>query len=115
MSDLPKPVRARPVVAAPPSQKPAQQVSQQPGQQPTKKPVTVETLAYELREIRLFLASRAECTRQTGRIWMIFGAIIGGFGFLTAATLLGAVACAAGVCLFVVGMGLQTTEHQTLD
>jgi len=111
MSELPKPVRARPVVAAPPPQKPAQQ----PNQQPVKKPVTIETLAYELREIRLFLASRAECTRQTGRIWMVIGGITGCSLFLASTSLLGALGCVAGWLLFIVGVGLQSTERQTLD
>lgn len=111
MSELPKPVCARPVVATPPPPKPVQQTNQQP----TPKPVTIETLAYELREIRLFLSSRAECMRQTGRIWIICGVIIGGLGFLASTTFLGAFGCIAGLCLFVVGLGLQTTEHQTLD
>jgi len=79
MNELPKPVRARPVVSAlPPPPKPLQQTNQQP----TPKPVTIETLAYELREIRLFMCRAAIAKRRGGLLLIIFGVLSIGAGML---------------------------------
>jgi len=49
--------------------------------------VTIETLAYELREIRLFMQRSAKAKRRGGMLIFIFGAIFFAIGLLASAGL----------------------------
>lgn len=69
MSEPPKPVRARPV-------------SQPAPQAPQPRQATINDLAYELRETRLYLQRVNEAKRKSGALLLIFGGILLAFGLL---------------------------------
>ena len=74
---------------------------------PQKKQVDIETLAYELREIRILMENSLQRTHSSAWTYMIFGVLMACAGVVTH-SLGGAALVAAGAAMFVLGVGLQT-------
>lgn len=101
----------------PPPPRPNQVVQAKPIAPPDKKQVDLETIAYELREIRIFLGKAAKAKQRGGVLLIIAGVIIFGLGVLEAAlppgqqqtgqVVTSGVLLMVGTVLMVVGGSLQ--------
>ena len=91
----------------PPPPRPNQVVQAKPIAPPDKKQVDLETIAYEVREIRLLMEHSIQRTHASAWTYMIFGVLMMLFGGISYQAGGGGLA-ALGVLVFVLGVGLQT-------